>query len=107
MESWCGFVFHRLHCDSDQSHQTLERGHHPTSRKFRVGWQESDIMHSTPRFLGGWSQTSRMPYSNMSAKGLDSESFYKLAWFTWDEIINSIDAIHCCKGMIFFCYKVS
>jgi hypothetical protein len=79
MESWCGFAFHRLHCDFDQSQQTLECGHHLTSRESKVGRQDVDIMHSTPRFLGGWSQTSRTPYSNMFAEGLDSESFYKLA----------------------------
>jgi hypothetical protein len=107
MESWCGFAFHRLHYDSNQSQQTLERGHHPTSREFKVRWQDADIMHSKPRFLGGWSQTSRAPYSNMSVEGLDSESFSKLTWLTWDGISNSIDAVHCYKGMILFCCKVS
>jgi hypothetical protein len=84
MESWCGSTFHRLHRDSDQSQQKLECGHHPTSQESKVGWQDVDIMHFTPRFLGGWSHTSRMPYLNMFVKGLDSESFYKLAWLTWD-----------------------
>ncbi len=37
MESWYGFAFHKLHRDSDQSQQTLECGHHPTSRESRVG----------------------------------------------------------------------
>jgi hypothetical protein len=31
MESWCGSTFHSLHRDSDQSQQTLQCGHHPTS----------------------------------------------------------------------------
>jgi hypothetical protein len=31
MESRCGFAFHRLHRDSNQSQQTLECGHHPMS----------------------------------------------------------------------------
>jgi hypothetical protein len=75
MESWCGSTFHRLHHDFDQSQQTLECGHHPTSRKSRVGWQDVDIIHSTPRFLEGWSQISRTPYSNMFTEGLDSERF--------------------------------
>jgi hypothetical protein len=57
----------------------LECGHHPTSWESRAGWQDADILHSTPRFFGGWSKTSRTPYSNMYAEGLDSESFYKLA----------------------------
>jgi hypothetical protein len=102
MESWCGSTFHKLHHDFNQSQQTLERGHHPTSRESRVGWQDVDIMHSTPRFLGGWSQSSRMPYSNMSVEGLDSESLCKLAWITWDEVSNLIYVVHCCKGLIFF-----
>jgi hypothetical protein len=85
----------------------LECGHHPTSQESRAGWQDANIMHSTPRFLGGWSKTSRTPYSNMYVEGLDSKSFYKLAWLTWNEVNNSTDVIHCCKGMIFFCYKVS
>ncbi len=106
MESWCGFSFHRLHRNFDQSQQTLECGHHPTSWESRAGPQDADIMHSTPRFLGRWSQTSRLRYSNTSTKGLDSESFYKLAWLTWDEINNSTNAVHCCKGMILFCCKV-
>jgi hypothetical protein len=84
----------------------LECGHHPTSWESRVGWQDADIMHSTPRFLGGWSQTSRTPYSNMFAEGLDLESFYKLAWLTWNEVNNSTNAVHCWKGMILVCCKV-
>jgi hypothetical protein len=106
MESWCGSTFHRLHRDFDQSQQTLEHGHHPTSQKSRAWWQDADIMHSTPRFLGGSSQISIMPYSNMYAKGLDSKSLCKLTWFTWNEVINSTNAIHYCKGMIIFCCKV-
>ncbi len=107
MESWCGSAFHRLHRDFDQSKQTLEHGHHPTSWKSRARWQDADIMHSTPRFLRGWSQISRTPSSNMSTKSLDSKSFYKLAWFTWDEVNNSTNAVHCYKGMILFYCKVS
>jgi hypothetical protein len=85
----------------------LEHGHHPTSWKSRARWQDADIMHSTPRFLRGWSQISRTPSSNMSTKSLDSKSFYKLAWFTWDEVNNSTNAVHCYKGMILFYCKVS
>jgi hypothetical protein len=37
MESWCEFVIHRLHRDSNQSQQPLECGHHPTSPESRAG----------------------------------------------------------------------
>jgi hypothetical protein len=38
----------------------------------------------------------------MLVKGLDSVSFCKLAWLTWNEVNNSTNVVHCCKGMILF-----